>query len=230
MAGRDLLGVLLRHEPPRRVEQPDLHQLGDGVDEPGAAQALGLDVADDLQGHVVAEPDDLDGAVGGAHAAPDRAALEGRARRGRGRDDPVAVGQHDLAVGADVDEEPRALVAVEPAGEHAGHDVAADVGPERGEEEGPRPRVDGEAELGRVHGREGRRRHDERRDTDRLGVDAEHQRGHRGVAGQRHLVDVLQRDAALLAHLGGQLAQRRLRRPPAAAAAPADPSSSRRCG
>ena len=52
-----------------------------------------------------------------------------------------------------------------------------------------------------------RRRHHERRHPERLGVDAEHQRGHRGVARERHLVDVRRVDAGLRAHLLGELAQ-----------------------
>ena len=38
-AGRDLAAALVGDEPPGRVEQPDLDQLGDRVDQPGAAQA-----------------------------------------------------------------------------------------------------------------------------------------------------------------------------------------------
>ncbi len=56
--------------------------------------------------------------------------------------------------------------------------------------------------------------HHERRDAERLGVDAQHQRGHRGVAGQRHLVDLVRLDPGLGEHLAGQLGQRRLRQVP----------------
>ena len=46
-AGAMLLGVLLGHQPARGVEQTDADELGDRVDQAGAAQPAGLDVADD---------------------------------------------------------------------------------------------------------------------------------------------------------------------------------------
>ena len=57
----------------------------------------------------------------------------------------VAVAEHDLAVGADVDEEPGPLVAVHAGGEHARDDVAADVRAEGREEDGAGPRVQASA-------------------------------------------------------------------------------------
>ena len=115
---------------------------------------------------------DLDRAVGGAHAAADRAALERRPGRRRGRQDPLAVAEHDLAVGADVDEQPDPLVAVHAGGEHAGDDVAADVGAEGREQRHPRARVEREADLAGQHRRRRGRGLDERRHPERLGVDA----------------------------------------------------------
>ena len=50
-------------------------------------------------------------------------------------------------------------------------------------------------------------RHHERRHPERLGVDAERERGHRRVAGQRHLVDLGRVDAGLGAHVRGELGQ-----------------------
>ena len=98
-----------------------------------------------LASHRRREPHDLDRAVGGAHAAADGAALEGRAGGGGGGEQPVAVGEHDLAVRADVDEQPDPLVAVHARGEHAGDDVAADVRAQGREDHGRRPRVDRDA-------------------------------------------------------------------------------------
>ena len=72
-------------------------------------------------------------------------------------EDPLAVAEDDLAVGADVDEQPQPLVAVHAGGQHAGDDVAADVGAERREDERPRPRVHVEAELGGEQRRHGAR-------------------------------------------------------------------------
>ena len=59
------------------------------------------------------------------------ATLERRTRRRRGGHQPLAVGQDDLAVGPDVDEE-GPFVAVHPGRDHAGDDVAADIGAGRG--------------------------------------------------------------------------------------------------
>jgi hypothetical protein len=41
--------------------------------------------------------------------------------------------EHDLAVGADVDEQRVALAAADPGRERAGHDVGTDVGADQGE-------------------------------------------------------------------------------------------------
>ena len=139
---------------PEASSSPTLTSSATASTRPEPHRPARLDVADHAElDVVVADLDDLDRAVGGPHAAADRAALERRAGRRRGREDPVAVAEHDLAVGADVDEQPGALVAVHAGGEHAGDDVAADVRAERGEERGPGPRVQREAEVGGEHGR-----------------------------------------------------------------------------
>ena len=82
------------------------------------------------------------------------------------------------------------LVAREAGGEHAGDDVAADVGAERREDDRGRARVDADAEVGRQRGREVVRGDDERRHRQRLGVDAERELGHRHVADDDDLVDL----------------------------------------
>ena len=153
----------------------------------------------------------LDRALGGAHAAADLGRLEGRAGGRRGGQHALVGAERDLAVGADVDEQPHALVAREAGGQHAGHDVAADVGAERREDDGRRARVDGDAEVARQRRRQVVRGDDERRHRERLGVDAERELGHRHVADDDDLVDVVRRDARLLAHLAGELRERLVR-------------------
>ncbi len=133
------------------------------------------------------------GAVGGAHAAADGRALEGWAGRRGGGEQPVAAAEHDLAVRADVDEQPDPRVAVHAAGQQPGGDVAAHVGAERGEDDRAGLRVGGNAQvagadLGQQPGGQ-----DERRDAERLRVDAEDQVDHGGVAGQGDLVDLVWR-------------------------------------
>ena len=91
-----------------------------------------------------------------------------------GREQALDVAERDLAVRADVDEQPQALVARHARGQQARDDVAADVGAERREDvrvarAGARvtPKSVG------AHQRVARGGHDERRHADRLGIDAE---------------------------------------------------------
>ena len=153
------------------VEQPDLDELGHAVDESGAAHPERLGVADHLERQLaVDDPHALDRPVRGAHPAADLGRLEGGAGRCRRR-------QHTLGgaerVGADVDEQPQPPVAGQPGREHPRDDVPADIGAERREHEGRRPRVRGDPEVGGERRRQLVRRDDERGHRQRLGVDAE---------------------------------------------------------
>ena len=160
--GRHLRGVG-RDQPARGVDEPGGDHGRDGVDETGAGQPDRGDVADDLQQHVlVADLHALDRARGGPHPAADGRALE-RRPGGRGRrEQAVARGEQDLAVRADVDEQPDPPVAVHPRRERARDDVAADVGAQRREHVRPGPRVHGDAEVGGTEVVERPGRHDER--------------------------------------------------------------------
>ena len=114
------------------VEQADAGQLRDGIDEAGATQSGGFDIADDVDEQLVPfYADGLDRAVRGAHPTPDLRGLEGRAGGSRGGEQSVGVAEHDLAVGADVDEQAQSAVPVHAGGEYAGDDVAADVRAQR---------------------------------------------------------------------------------------------------
>ncbi len=229
-AGRELGRLLGVREAPGVIEQAALGELGHGVDQAGAADADGLDLADHAQVERAAvDLDDLDGAVGGAHAAADLRRLEGRTGRRRRREDALLAAERDLAVRADVDEQAQPLVAVHAGREQAGHDVAADVRAERREHAGGRVRVDGDAEVGGAQARVVARGHDERRDADRLGVDAQRELGHRRVAGERDLVHLVRLHAALLADLLRQRGRASRARAAAGAPGPCRPASSRRC-
>ena len=121
---------------PEWSSSPAWHELGDGVDEPGAAHSDRLAVADHLELDLVLHDlEPLDRPVGGAHPATDLGRLERRAGRGRGGHHPLDGAERDLGVGADVDEQPQPPVAGQARREHPGDDVAADVGAERGEHE-----------------------------------------------------------------------------------------------
>ena len=99
VGGEDALGG-------EHVAAPDLRQQ---VDQAGAAEARGLRAADGLvDGRAVgAEADGLDGAVAGRHAVAHQPALERRPRRAGGGEQAPPVLQHDLGVGAHVDEHHR---------------------------------------------------------------------------------------------------------------------------
>src|SRR6202034_1666845 len=99
--------------------------------------------------------------------------------------------QHDLAVGADVDEQPYPGVAVHAAGEQARGDVAAHVGAERGEEDRAGLRVGGDAQVVGADFGQQAGGHDERGDTEGLRVDAKNQVDHGGVAREGNLVDLV---------------------------------------
>jgi hypothetical protein len=87
-----------------------------------------------------------------------------------------------LAAGADVDEQPRALVARDAGGQQARDDVAADIGAERWEDEGRCARVDAHPEVGGQRRWQLVRGDDEGGHRQRLGVDAEREVHHRRVA------------------------------------------------
>ena len=77
------------------------------------------------------DADALDRAGRGPLAAADLGALEGGAGRRRGREQAVAVAEHDLGVGADVDDERRPRSVGRLGEDHAGGvgaDVAGDAG------------------------------------------------------------------------------------------------------
>ena len=189
-----------------------MDQFGDGVDQARPAHPDRLAVADHVQRQpVVADLDALDRAVGGAHPAADLRGLERRPGGSGGRHHAIDGAERDLRIGADVDEQPQAAVTGQPRGEHAGDDVAADVGPQRGEDERRSPRMDGHPEVRRARGRQLVGHDHERRHRQRLGVDAERQLHHRHVPADGDLVDLLGGHLGLGQHLGGQLRHRLVR-------------------
>ena len=111
----------------------------------------------------------------------------------------VAVAEHDLAVGADVDEQPGPLVAVHARWRACPATMSPPTyAPSAGNSDGAGARVQRQAEVGGEHRRAAAAVDITNGATpERLGVDAERERGHRRVAGERHLVDVRRVDAAL---------------------------------
>ena len=157
------------HEAAGVVEDAGADELGHGVDEPGAAEPERLDVADHGQLHLaVDDPHAFDRAFGCAHPAADLRRLERRAGRRGARERALRRAEHDLRVGADVDEEPRPLVEREPGREHAGDDVRPDVRAERREQHRGRALVHRHAEVGGLRLGQPPRRDRERRHRERL--------------------------------------------------------------
>ena len=190
------------------VKQARLHESGDRVHQSRPAQPGRLAVADHGQRQLVRRyRDTLDRALGSAHPAPDGRALECWPGGRCGGQQPVPVAEHDLAVGADVDEQPGPGVPVHARGEQPGCDVAAHVGAERGEHERPRPRMNRDCQVGGEHFRQLPGRHDEGGNPERLGVDAQSDVRHRRVPGNCDLGDVRRVRTGLRAHLCCQLGQ-----------------------
>ena len=204
--GSDGRSSLVRHEPARGVEQPGPHELGRRIDEARAANAERLGVPDDLElQRVVGDADDLDRPVRGPHPAADLCRLERRARRRCRANQPLGRAERDLAVGAHVDEQPQALVTIHAGGEQSRDDVTADVRAEGGKDICPGEGMEAEAGLGGRQVGVRPRGHDERRDAEGLGVDAEGQRGHGRVPRERDLVDLFRLDVSLAADFLGEL-------------------------
>ncbi len=138
--GDHVLGTMLARPNAGRVQGPvqmatlvddagDKH-LGQQTDEPTAAEALGLGAADDAItgfGVLAINPHPLDGAARGAHAVLHAGTLKSRAGRARAGDQPRAVAQHHLAVGADVDEQCQVCCVKHAAADDAGANVGAHV-------------------------------------------------------------------------------------------------------
>ena len=194
------------------VEDPRADKLRDSIDEPGAAEADRVDVADHRQLDLAVDDlHALDRAVGGAHAAADLRRFERRAGRRRGRQSARGRAEHDLRVRPDVDEEPHALVERQAGREDAGHDVGPDVGAERREEHRRRALVHAHAELGRRRRRKLPRGDRERCHRERFRVDPERELDHRDVAGDDDLVHLGRVDLRLVADLGRQPRERLVR-------------------
>ncbi len=141
--------------------------------------------ADDLEAHVErlrVDADALDGARGGPHAELDVGAFEGRAGGARGGQHPRAVAQHELAVGADVEDQQHFVLLVGLFGDDHAYVVRPDeAGLDRQDVQAAAPaelQPDGRGE-GIHRALDGGR---ERRHAQRAGVEAQEQVVHGGVA------------------------------------------------
>ena len=150
----------------------------------------------------------LDGARRRALAAADLRALEGRTGRARAGEQALVVAEHDLGIGADVDEQRHLLGEVRALGQHDAGGVGADVAGDAGQHVDARVAMDGEVDLGRPHRQRRVGRQRERRAAQLDRIDAEQQMMHDRVADERRLEDLLARDADLPRDVGDEAVDR----------------------
>ena len=137
----------------------------------------------------------LDGAGGGAHAVAHDAPLEPRPGRASADEQELAVADDDLRVRADVHQQRHPLARVHPGDEDPGERVAADVAADVGQHDDRRGGVHAEPQLRGAHNGEAVRDRYVRRPAEMVGVEAEEEVRHRGVAGHADAADLPGRDA-----------------------------------
>ena len=196
-------------------------QLGDRLDDPGAADArdarlreaglvrprLAADHAYARLERLRVDPHALDRAGRGSLPAGDLRSLEGGPGRARGGEEPLAVPEHDLGVRADVDDQVHLVGEMRRLREDHPRGVGADVARDARQDVRTGTGVDGKPELGRgqphrlVDGeREGR--------AAELGrVEPEQEVVHHRVPDERDLEDVRPLDPGLLRELRGELGE-----------------------
>ncbi len=169
---------------------------GDGRGEPRlVAPRLDADHLDAGAQRLRIDAHRLDGTGGRPLPAADLCAFERRSGRARRRQQPRAVAEDDLGIGADVDDEPHVLAAVGLLGEHGGRRVGADVaGDARRDVVGGHREV--ELEIAGAAADGVARRQRERGTAERRRVDAEHEVMHDRVADDDDVEHPVARHAA----------------------------------
>ncbi len=190
------------------AEDISLQEGGQEVDQPGAADALGLHLVDGHEhgfGVVGIDAHFFHGAAGRPHAVTDAAPLEGRAGRAGGAGQPLLVADDDLAVGADVDVQGKLGVFKNSRSQHPGHDIPPHVaghGTDAVDEDVLRqiqPQVPGPY-GGDVAGRGG-----VGRQADIFRVDGVQQVRHGGIGGHGEVGNFVHRQVVLLQESVGHL-------------------------
>ncbi len=196
-----------RQEPAGGLDRADAEQFGHEVNQRGAAESARREVADDVELHVVVDDELVNRAVGGAHAEADARALERRPGGGRATDEPVLVADDQFAVRADVNGQRALRRLVHPGGEDHADGVRADEPGDVRKHVDHAVRVDAQPDV--AAGDVGRAAEpgDVRRLRHELGVHAEKEMAHRGVAHHGRLVQVLAADAGGLAAFRDDLVQ-----------------------
>jgi len=163
-------------------------QLGDHVDDAAAADThrlLAL-LAHDGQRRLQRLPVDGHGlyrAVGGPHTAGNVAALKGGACGAGAGHHEVPVAEHDLAVGAQIDEQGELVLVPDAAGQRTGGDITAHIGADIGCQHHLGVRVGHKADIPGLQAVPVEERRNVRLHADRIGVHAQQQVVHGGVGG-----------------------------------------------
>ena len=163
-------------------------QLGDHVDDAASADThrlLAL-LAHDGQCRLQRLPVDGHGlyrAVGGPHTAGNVAALKGGACGAGAGHHEVPVAKHDLAVGAQIDEQGELVLVPDAAGQRTGGDITAHIGADVGRQHHLGVRVGHKADIPGLQAVPVEERRNVRLHADGIGVHAQQQVVHGGVGG-----------------------------------------------
>ena len=131
-------------EPAAERDAAQVQPGGHRVHQSAAADAAGRPAADHRRADALAFDHGFgDGAGGGAHAAGDPPAFEGRTRGGGSTEQSVAIAGDDFTVGAEVDQHRQVATLVHARGHDARQDVAAHEAAEAGHETVRRFEMDG---------------------------------------------------------------------------------------
>ena len=154
------------------------------------------------------DADALDRAGRRSLPAGNLGALEGRAGRGRAREQALAVTEHDLGVGAHIDDEPHLVAEIGRLGQHHAGGVGADVAGDARQRIDERPGRDVEAEIPRPRLMGAVDRQREGRSADLGRIEAEDEMMHDRIADQCRLDNLISRDAALRGRFADEIVDR----------------------
>ena len=191
----------------RPVDDAAVEQARQQIDDPGAADAERIRLADGVDVDVVVDRDPIDGAERAAHAVTDLGALERRAGRRRAGPEPLARAQQHLAVGPDVDGDADLGAVVDARRERDADGIGADEAGDERQQAHARLRRHLQEELARGQGHRVAHHRRVGREADVRGIDAEQDVMHARVADDDDLVDPLGQHAGVAADLLDVLVQ-----------------------
>ena len=204
--------AVLPHKMPLGGDGGGAVQLGDHVDDTAAADAHRFLARLTHNGQHRLQRLPVDGhglhrAVGGPHAAGDIAALKGGTRGAGAGHHKVPVAEHDLAVGAQIDEQGKFVLIPDPAGQRTGGDIAAHIGTDVGGKHHSGVRIGDQADVTGLQAIPAEKGRNVRLHPHGIGVHAQQQMVHGGVGGHAAAQDTLRLHAGAAAQRPGQRLQ-----------------------